>query len=130
MRGYIISLKAPIVSPILNVDSNKRPKSDGPLYRIHLSYGEACFGARGVIPFSFAISKAPAEGVYQIGDEYDLPGRVGALRVDQNTPVRTIPEIKRLFDGKTLIARMTPYSENPFTVTFNISGLEEAKPRG
>ncbi len=39
---------------------------------------------------------------------------------------RSIPEIKRLFGGKTLIARMTPYSENSFTATFNITGLEEA----
>jgi type VI secretion system protein VasI len=39
---------------------------------------------------------------------------------------RSIPEIKRLFGGKKLIARMTPYSENPFTATFNITGLEEA----
>ena len=38
---------------------------------------------------------------------------------------RAIPEIKRLFGGETMIARMTPYSQNPFTATFNITGLEE-----
>jgi type VI secretion system protein VasI len=39
---------------------------------------------------------------------------------------RSIPEIKRLFGGKKLLARMTPFSENAFTATFDISGVEEA----
>lgn len=39
---------------------------------------------------------------------------------------RAIPEIKRLFGGQQLIARMTPYGENPFTLSFDITGLEEA----
>lgn len=39
---------------------------------------------------------------------------------------RAIPFAKEMFGAQSLIARITPYNENPFTVTFNISGLEEA----
>jgi type VI secretion system protein VasI len=39
---------------------------------------------------------------------------------------RSIPVIKRMFGKSTMIVRMTPFGENPFTATFNISGLEEA----
>lgn len=36
----------------------------------------------------------------------------------------SIPVIKSMFGKNSLLARMTPYSENPFTATFNISGIE------
>ncbi|MFW8564860.1 type VI secretion system-associated protein TagO [Orrella sp. 11846] len=39
---------------------------------------------------------------------------------------RAIPFIKRLLDGKTLLVQATPFSESPITVTFDISGLNEA----
>ncbi len=39
---------------------------------------------------------------------------------------RSIPVIKQMFGKKQMIARMRPFNENAFTVTFNISGLEEA----
>lgn len=39
---------------------------------------------------------------------------------------RSIPFIRNLFGARQLIARMTPYAENPFTVTFDIAGLEDA----
>lgn len=38
----------------------------------------------------------------------------------------SIPVIKYLFGGSRLLARMTPYSGSPFTVTFNITGLTDA----
>jgi type VI secretion system protein VasI len=31
-----------------------------------------------------------------------------------------------MFGKSTMIVRITPFGENPFTATFNISGLEEA----
>lgn len=37
-----------------------------------------------------------------------------------------IPFAKAMFNSNRLLARMTPYGENPFTVSFNISQLEEA----
>jgi type VI secretion system protein VasI len=39
---------------------------------------------------------------------------------------RSIPIIKKMFGKSSMIVRMTPFSENPFTATFNISGLEDA----
>ena len=39
---------------------------------------------------------------------------------------RSIPVIKQLLGKNTLITRMTPFSENPFTATFPIRGLETA----
>ena len=42
------------------------------------------------------------------------------------TGAQAIPEIKELFGGAKLLARMTPYSESPFTANFNIAGLEDA----
>jgi type VI secretion system protein VasI len=39
---------------------------------------------------------------------------------------KSIPVIKQLFSGKQLITRMTPFSQSPFTATFNIEGLEAA----
>lgn len=38
----------------------------------------------------------------------------------------SIPVIKQMFGKTQLITKMTPYSENPFTATFDISGMEEA----
>lgn len=37
----------------------------------------------------------------------------------------SIPFIKKLFDGKTLVVRATPYSESPITATFTVAGLKE-----
>lgn len=37
-----------------------------------------------------------------------------------------IPFIKQLFGKSKLTARMTPFNENPFIVTFDIAGLETA----
>lgn len=39
---------------------------------------------------------------------------------------RSIPVIKSMFGKRQMVVRMTPYSENPFTATFNITGLKEA----
>jgi type VI secretion system protein VasI len=39
---------------------------------------------------------------------------------------RSIPMIKSLFGAERLVTRMTPYGENSFTATFDITGLEEA----
>lgn len=39
---------------------------------------------------------------------------------------KAIPFAKSMFGGSELIARMTPYSESSFTVTFDITGLENA----
>lgn len=39
---------------------------------------------------------------------------------------RSIPVIKQMFDKSQMVVRMTPYGENPFTATFDISGLEES----
>lgn len=39
---------------------------------------------------------------------------------------RSIPVIKEMFTAQQLIVRMTPYGENAFTATFNITGLEMA----
>lgn len=39
---------------------------------------------------------------------------------------RSIPIIKQMFGKSVMVVRMTPFGENPFTATFNISGLEEA----
>lgn len=37
-----------------------------------------------------------------------------------------IPVIRSMFGKSQMIARLRPYGENPITVTFNISGVEEA----
>ena len=39
---------------------------------------------------------------------------------------RGIGQIKRLIEGQTLQAWITPYSENEIHLTFNISGIGEA----
>lgn len=39
---------------------------------------------------------------------------------------QAIPFIRAMLDNQRLLARMTPYSENPMEMEFNISGLEEA----
>lgn len=39
---------------------------------------------------------------------------------------RSIPIIKSMFSKKQMVVRMTPYGENPFTATFDITGLQEA----
>jgi type VI secretion system protein VasI len=39
---------------------------------------------------------------------------------------KSIPVIKQMIGGTKLVARMTPYSESPFTATFDITGLEDA----
>jgi type VI secretion system protein VasI len=39
---------------------------------------------------------------------------------------KSIPVIKQMYGRKQMIVRMTPYSESPFTATFDISGAEEA----
>lgn len=76
--------------------------------------------------------------------EYSTWGRV-EWRVDDQKPIksnmdqstdnsalglwsggRSIPFIKRLLNGKHLVARMTPYGDNAITPEFNISGLENA----
>lgn len=38
---------------------------------------------------------------------------------------QSIPFIKSLLGKKKLTARMTPYGENPFTVSFDISGVDD-----
>lgn len=38
---------------------------------------------------------------------------------------RSIQVIKQMFGKSQMVARMTPYSENPFVATFNIAGIEE-----
>ncbi|QKV20190.1 type VI secretion system-associated protein TagO [Oricola thermophila] len=42
------------------------------------------------------------------------------------TGSRSIPVIKQMFGKSVMVVRMTPFGENPFTATFNITGLEEA----
>lgn len=42
---------------------------------------------------------------------------------------RSIPFIKQMFGKSKLVVRMTPYGENPFTASFNITGLENAVTR-
>lgn len=37
---------------------------------------------------------------------------------------RSIPVIKQMLGKARMIVKMTPFSENPFTATFNISGLD------
>ncbi|WP_157018348.1 type VI secretion system-associated protein TagO [Mesorhizobium xinjiangense] len=37
---------------------------------------------------------------------------------------RSIPVIKQMLGKSRMIVRMTPYNENPFTATFDITGLE------
>lgn len=63
----------------------------------------------------------------------DAPAR--QIRMQESTNNRSlglwyggqsIPLIRSLFGARQLIARMTPFSENSFTVTFNVAGLEEA----
>lgn len=39
---------------------------------------------------------------------------------------RSIPVLKQMIGKERIIVRMTPYGENPFTATFDISGFEEA----
>ena len=39
---------------------------------------------------------------------------------------KSIPLIKSMFGKSRMIIRMTPFGDNPITVTFNISGLENA----
>lgn len=38
---------------------------------------------------------------------------------------RSIPVIKQMIGAERLIVRMTPFSESPFTATFDIRGLEQ-----
>jgi type VI secretion system protein VasI len=39
---------------------------------------------------------------------------------------KSIPVIKQMIGRQKIVVRMTPYSESPFTATFDISGLEES----
>lgn len=39
---------------------------------------------------------------------------------------KAIPVVKQMLGKSTMITRMTPFSESPFTATFNISGLNRA----
>lgn len=39
---------------------------------------------------------------------------------------KSIPIIKKMIGGSEMVVRMTPYGENPFTATFNVTGLDEA----
>lgn len=39
---------------------------------------------------------------------------------------RSIPVIKQMLDGETLLVRFTPFNESPVTARFNISGLNNA----
>lgn len=39
---------------------------------------------------------------------------------------RSIPVIKQMIGKQKVVVRMTPYSESPFTATFDISGLDES----
>ncbi len=39
---------------------------------------------------------------------------------------KSIPVIKQMIGKEKIVVRMTPYSESPFTATFNIAGLDEA----
>lgn len=39
---------------------------------------------------------------------------------------KSIPVIKQMFGKNQMIVRMTPYSQSPFTATFDVAGLEEA----
>ncbi|WP_299941177.1 type VI secretion system-associated protein TagO [uncultured Nitratireductor sp.] len=39
---------------------------------------------------------------------------------------RSIPVIKSMFGKSEMVVRMTPFSESPFTATFDITGLEES----
>jgi len=39
---------------------------------------------------------------------------------------KSIPVIKQMIGKEKIVVRMTPYSESPFTATFNIAGLAEA----
>lgn len=39
---------------------------------------------------------------------------------------KSIPVIKQMIGKDKIVVRMTPYSESPFTATFNIAGLAEA----
>lgn len=81
-------------------------------------------------------------GCHMTSSEYDGYGDV-MIRID-NQPAHTvgmeastnnkalglwsgataIPEIKKMFGGKKLVARMTPFSESAFISTFDISGVE------
>lgn len=62
----------------------------------------------------------------------DAPAQTTAFRESTNNRSlglwrggQAIPFVKALFGKERLIARMTPYGENAFTATFNISGLED-----
>ena len=39
---------------------------------------------------------------------------------------KSIPIIKQMFGKSEMVVRMTPYSENPFTATFDVANLDEA----
>jgi type VI secretion system protein VasI len=39
---------------------------------------------------------------------------------------RSIPVIKQMISKSDMIVRMTPYSQNPFTATFKVAGLDKA----
>ena len=67
----------------------------------------------------YRVDDAPA-AVVRMNDSTDNRA-LGLWRGGQS-----IPFIRGLFGAERLVARMTPFSENPFTVTFNITGLEEA----
>lgn len=42
------------------------------------------------------------------------------------TGAKAIPVIKQMLGKSEVVVRMTPYSESPFTATFNVAGLEKA----
>jgi type VI secretion system protein VasI len=65
------------------------------------------------------IDDEPAEtSQWDISTNYEAVGRWRGASA--------IPLIKRMLRKGRLIARITPYGENPETVVFDIRGLEEA----
>ena len=63
----------------------------------------------------------------------DQPARtVGMVESTNNRALglwsggRAIPLVKQMLGKTKMIMRMTPYGENPFTATFNISGLDKS----
>lgn len=85
-----------------------------------------------------------ATGCHMVSNEYDDYGDI-TYRLDQEKAHKvrgdvstdnkalglwgggaSIPMIKQMFGKKQMIVRMTPYSESPFTATFDVIGLEKA----
>lgn len=83
-------------------------------------------------------------GCHMAGSEYDSYGSID-YRLDQEkakttsaTPStdnralglwsgnKAVPFAKQMLGKSTLVARMTPYGESPFTATFELSGLDKA----